>query len=142
MSAPPPPRDERAAGSGRADQPVGSLASEASQLVDAVQDWVKGAAFSRLAGGGTRPDSAPDGVWARATADPTEAPPRPAHADCPGCSKCPICRSVRLVQAAKPEVVEHLTDALTSIGAALRTLLAEERRQREERHTAEESPWH
>jgi hypothetical protein len=75
---------------------VGSVAEEAARLFEAVQEW------ARRAGLGT------DEL---ATALATGAPE---------CRVCPLCQLLGLLRERRPEVVEHLLDAGTSLAAALR----------------------
>ncbi len=90
--------------------PHGSMAEEAAKLVDVARLWL--ASQSVTKGGG-------DDVWAEATADertPTE------------CQGCPYCRVRRALSDVSPEVYEHLADAVSSVGAALRALDANRKR--------------
>ncbi len=92
--------------------PHGSMAEEAAKLVDVAHLWL--AAQSH-----TSSRSGPDDVWAAATAD--SAPP-------PECQGCPYCRVRRALSDVSPEVYEHLADAVSSLGAALRALDTSRRR--------------
>jgi hypothetical protein len=91
--------------------PHGSMAEEAAKLVDVAHLWL--AAQSAHS---TR--SAEGDVWAEATADS-------APAECHG---CPYCRVRRALSDVSPEVYEHLADAVSSLGAALRALDSSRRR--------------
>ncbi len=86
--------------------PHGSMADEAAKLVDVAHLW--------LAAQSARSASAESGrdVWAEATA---EAPP-------PECQGCPYCRVRRALGDVSPEVYQHLAEAVSSLGAALRAL--------------------
>jgi hypothetical protein len=54
--------------------------------------------------------------------DPDDRPePTRQHLD--ACGVCPFCTSVRLLQEARPDVVEHLTEAARHLAAAARSLL-------------------
>jgi hypothetical protein len=44
----------------------------------------------------------------------------------PECGICPICQGLALIRGARPEVVEHLSDAVTSLTAALAALFPAE----------------
>ena len=85
-------------------RPHGTMAEEAAKLAEVAQLWLA----SRSAG-------APrDDVWANATAEPNAGPPE--------CDGCPICRVRRAFSGVNPEVYQHLSDAVTSLSAALRAL--------------------
>lgn len=96
--------------------PHGSLAEEATRLVEAVQGWL---------GSAQRAAPIADDPWAQATAaysDTTDVRV-PAHVgDSAECAICPICRSIRFVRTISPEAVEHLVDAGTALLAALSDL--------------------
>ena len=87
--------------------PHGTMAEEAAKLVDVAHLWL--AAHSTQAG-----RSAGDDVWARATAPDAHEPPE--------CRGCPYCRLRRALSDVSPEVYEHLADAVSSLGAALRAM--------------------
>jgi hypothetical protein len=86
--------------SGTSDGGAGSFAEESARLLAAFQEW---AARGRTA--------------AHDLAEGGEAP----HG--PECGICPICQGIALVRGLKPEVVDHLTDAMTSLAAAVSELL-------------------
>jgi hypothetical protein len=92
---------------------TGSFAEESARLLGAFQDWVaKGhLAAKDLAAQGDSATSATDGG---------------AGAHGPECGICPICQGIALVRGARPEVVEHLSDAVTSLAAALAALFPAE----------------
>jgi hypothetical protein len=98
---------------------TGTFAEESARLLAAFQEW---AAKGRTA-----------------AKDLAEAHGESASAGAghsPECAICPVCQGIRLLRGARPEVVEHLSDAATSFLAALAALLpAEEagpaRRERE-----------
>ena len=96
---------ENAARSSDRTPPHGSMAEEAAKLVDVAHLWL-------AAQSATSSRSGPDDVWAAATAD--AAPPE--------CHGCPYCRVRRALSDVSPEVYEHLADAVSSLGAALRAL--------------------
>lgn len=103
-------------------EPVGSLAEEAERLAEAVQQWAR-----RQSAGGSplRPESPGCGHdrergWSERIA-----------AEAPECQICPVCQVVSLLRGTRPEVVEHLADAATSVAAALQELLAAHERSRE-----------
>jgi hypothetical protein len=91
--------------------PHGSMAEEAAKLVDVAHLWL--AAQSAHS---TR--SREGDVWAEATAET-------GPAECRG---CPYCRVRRALSDVSPEVYEHLADAVSSLGAALRALDSSRRR--------------
>ena len=80
-------------------EPVGSLGEEAAKLFAAAESWLHGA---------------------RAAADP--APDAGQHAG-PECVVCPVCQLLSKVRSTRPEVVEHLAVATTSLLQALRVVL-------------------
>jgi len=88
--------------------PHGTMAEEAAKLVDVAHLWLAAQSAQAARSGGA------DDVWAQATAAESEQPPE--------CRGCPYCRVRRALSDVSPEVYEHLADALSSIGAALRAL--------------------
>ena len=83
----------------------GGLAEEASRLFDALSQ----SAASWSAG-------------RRFVAEPGECP-RCASQTPTTCRICPLCRLVDHLQTVRPEVVQHLGDALASLSAALAELV-------------------
>jgi hypothetical protein len=92
--------------------PHGSLAEEAAKFADLAHRWLA-AQSSRSGTAGQAGD-----VWAEATADGSP----------PECRGCPVCRVRRALSDVSPEVYEHLADAASSLGAALRALDGSRRR--------------
>ncbi len=91
--------------SGTAGAPVGSFAEESARLLGAFREWAaRGQAAVQDLSGGAAGDA--------------------AHG--PECTYCPICQGIALLRGARPEVVEHLADALGSVSAALGSLLSTE----------------
>lgn len=86
--------------------PVGTLAEEAARLAEAVHRWAGERAGQAPGAGATDARSWSDRI----------------AGDHPECQICPLCQVVTVVRGARPEVVEHLADAATSIAAALREL--------------------
>ena len=85
----------------------GGVGEEAARLLEAVQEWARGAAGTAA---GTTAGGEP---WtARICTDALE------------CQLCPLCRLIALVRGTQPEVIEHLADATASLAAAIRELLA------------------
>lgn len=86
---------------------LGSFADESARLLGAFREWAARGqeAMSDVAG---QPDS------------PSRAGDAPHRSDC---AHCPICQGVALLRGAKPEVAEHLTEALSSLAAAVVALL-------------------
>jgi hypothetical protein len=80
------------------------MAEEAAKLADVAHLW--------LAAQSHRADGEAGDVWAEATADATP----------PECRGCPVCRVRRALSDVSPEVYEHLADAVSSVGMALRAL--------------------
>jgi hypothetical protein len=52
-----------------------------------------------------------------------QAAEEPARHRVDACGVCPFCTSLRLLQDARPELVEHLTEAARHLAAAARSLL-------------------
>jgi hypothetical protein len=86
---------------------TGAFAEESARLLAAFQEW---AAKGRTA--------------AKDLADAHDQSSGAGHA--PECAICPICQGIRLLRGARPEVVEHLSDAATSFLAALAALFPSE----------------
>lgn len=91
-----------------AESGTGSFADESARLLTAFQEWVaKGHMAARdLAGETDSSSHASAGVGTGST-----------------CGVCPICQGIALFRGARPEVVEHLSDAVTSLAAAMAALL-------------------
>ena len=83
--------------------PHGSMAEEAAKLVEVAHLWL--ASQSGRSTGGD--------VWAEATAEDH------VPAECRG---CPICRVRRVLSDVSPEVYDHLAEAVSAVGAAIRAL--------------------
>ena len=100
------------------EQPHGSVGDEAAKLAEAVQDWLgewRGVVRLRRPrppGGGAARRLGPRSTAALATTAPSAG-------------SCPICQGLRLLRGVRPEVFEHLSDAATSLAAALRALAAD-----------------
>jgi hypothetical protein len=79
--------------------PHGTMAEEAFKLAEVAQLWLMSKA-------------APPGgdTWAAATDGLGHAPE---------CRGCPVCRVIRFVRDLNPEVIEHLSEAATSLAAAV-----------------------
>jgi hypothetical protein len=93
--------------------PTGSFAEESARLLEAFQAWsAKGRA---------------------AASDATQT----AAGHSPECGVCPICQGMAVLRGAKPEVVDHLADALSSLAAAVSALLPGGEAGPSERRTAE-----
>jgi glucokinase len=92
------------------DDEVGTAADEAAKLLDAVAGW------AREHGGGAGWGEAV-GAWAHGFDE--------HHAgDAEECRWCPLCRAVRVLRSASPEVRQHLTAALGSLAQAATAMLA------------------
>ncbi len=85
--------------------PVSESAAEALRLFEAVQEWARRSSLGDL-GAHLMPD--PEGGFATGSEE---------------CTLCPICQVVGAVREHHPEVAEHLTDAVTSLAAAVRSAL-------------------
>lgn len=90
--------------SGPTDEPVGSAAEEAARLLGAVADWARGH--------GGEWGSLIEGADVHLATGAAE------------CQWCPVCRAIRLLRAASPEVREHLSAAASSFAQAAAALLA------------------
>ena len=101
---------------------VGGVGEEAARLLEAVQDWAR-----RTAG-----SSAPDSPGRAEDTDGAARPGSVGHSawterigtDALECQLCPLCRLIAVIRGTRPEVVEHLADATSSLAAAIRDLLA------------------
>jgi hypothetical protein len=87
---------------------TGTFAEESARLLAAFQEWVaKGhMAVKDLAGQRDSGAAATGGVGSGST-----------------CGVCPICQGIALLRGARPEVVEHLSDAMTSLVAAMTAMV-------------------
>ncbi len=90
----------------------GGFAEESARLLAAFQEWAASSARPRPAGAGA------DG----ADAEPAGSSDR--HG--PDCALCPICQGLSLLRGARPEVMDHLAEAMTSLAAAVAALLPTE----------------
>jgi hypothetical protein len=91
-------------GSGRHDDPVGSLAEEAAKLLGAVSGWAK---------------EHGDG-WSTLGDDLHEH----LATGSPECTWCPICRTVSAFRQTSPEVRAHLASAASSLMMAVSGMMA------------------
>ena len=80
-----------------------SAAEEATRLFEAVQQWAR-----RTAGEGRAASDA----WTEHIATGSAE-----------CRLCPLCQAIALLREARPEVALHLTEAASSLLAALRSAL-------------------
>jgi hypothetical protein len=99
---------------------VGSLGEEASNLLGAVEDWLRGA---REHGAGASGDERSEGSAYVEFAEPDAQ----RHMG-PECLICPICQLLALARSARPEAFEHVVDAVGSLLLALRSLVEEHER--------------
>ena len=97
-----------------ADQPVGTLAEEATKLLLAVQGWAKesGSDYAGAAAGAATHAAAAVGGINEHIATGGE-----------DCRYCPLCQVISAVRGTSPEVKEHLSAAATSILAAVSGLM-------------------
>jgi hypothetical protein len=92
---------------------AGSFAEESARLMGAFREWA------------ARGQAAVNDVAAHGGS--TEA----GHSA--ECTYCPVCQGMALLRGAKPEVVEHLADAFTSLAAAVSAFLPSEAQATERR---------
>lgn len=90
--------------------PVGGLAEEAAQLLDAIA--------TRLS---LVRNTIGDGTPVEPVGSVPEAEPATGHLQCVGW--CPVCRSADLLRGERPEVAGKLVDSAMVVVAALRSLL-------------------
>lgn len=101
-----------AASSSSERPPHGTMADEAFKLAEVAQLWL----MSKAGSDGNDP-------WAAATDGIGHAPE---------CRGCPVCRVIRFVRNLNPEVLEHLSEAATSLAAAVAAMgSTDDPRQRE-----------
>lgn len=81
----------------------GSIGEEAQKLAEAVQQWMAG----------------PGAQWMDGSRISS------LLGESPECRVCPVCQLLRVVRGASPEVFGHLSDAASSLSAALRELVGE-----------------
>ena len=91
--------------------PVGALADEAGQLLDAVSDRLERMKVARAGLAETAPSAAPG------------APIEPAAHTCVGW--CPICRGAELLRGDQGEISERLLDTALLVIGTLRSLIPE-----------------
>jgi hypothetical protein len=91
---------------GQPDAATGSFADESARLLGAFREWAaKGHdAANAFAGERASGSTAAEGHAAE-------------------CTYCPVCQGLALLRGAKPEVAEHLVEALSSLAAAVAALL-------------------
>lgn len=88
--------------------PHGTMVAEAVQLADAARLWLA------ARGAGARGPAGGDDVWSEATTDPGGPPT--------SCRDCPVCRAKAVLSGVRPEVYEHLAEAVSAVAAALRAV--------------------
>lgn len=111
----------------------GTATEEAARLVEELGAWARrvDARRSPDAAGPEEPDwstgpDGPDRAGGPGTPGGPEAPGGRSRA-CPEpstCRVCPLCQGAALLRGLRPEVVEHLAAAATSLAAALREVVA------------------
>ena len=100
---------------GGEDEPVGSVASEAAKLFEALQDWAKES--------GTEYADATGSAASGAASAFRHVDEHLANGS-PECTYCPLCRVISAVRDTSPEVRQHLRTAATSLLEAGAGLLA------------------
>ena len=114
--------------------PVGSVAEEASRLLDALGGWA-GTASAAYAGSASHHDAPP------ADREPEPVDARSAHGgsrcescgaqngagQAVACQLCPVCQGIALLRAVRPETVDRLADLAGAVAMTLRDL-ADQRR--------------
>ena len=88
------------------DAPTGSFADESARLLSAFREWAAKSHDAANSAAGERDSGA-----------------RTGEGHGPECTYCPICQGLALLRGAKPEVAEHLVEALSSLAAAVTALL-------------------
>jgi hypothetical protein len=129
--------------------PVGSVAEEASRLLDALGGWA-GSASAAYAGSAPRDREAPDATGAEAPgagapgaqttgAESVDEPGLHGAGRCETCGAengagqavtcqlCPVCQGIALLRSVRPETVDRLADLAGAVAATLRDL-ADQRR--------------
>jgi hypothetical protein len=97
-----------------ADQPVGTLAEEATKLLLALQGWAKesGSDYAGAAAdAATHVHAAASGINEHIATGGED------------CRYCPVCQVISAVRGTSPEVKEHLSAAATSVLAAVSGLM-------------------
>ena len=90
------------------EEPLGSAADEAAKLLGALGDWAR-----EHSGAG----------WGEAAAAWAHELDGHLATGAPECTWCPVCRAVRVLRTASPEVRDHLAAAITSLARAATEML-------------------
>ena len=88
--------------------PVGSFAEESARLLLAFREWA------------SRGQEAANSFAAQGDSSSREGGSHESEHG-PECAFCPICQGLSMLRGAKPEVAEHLVEALSSLAAAVCT---------------------
>lgn len=89
----------------------GPLGEEAAKLVDAVQEWLRGAGAGVGTGAADKAASAASYVSSHIANGSAE------------CQLCPVCQLLAALRGSRPEVFEHLQSAAGSVLLALRAAI-------------------
>lgn len=91
-------------------EPVGTMAEEAAKLFGAVEGWLHNARAGADRDGAEPREAFPDASHSEQSASHTG----------PECRVCPFCQLLHVVRGARPELLEHLSEAATQLALALR----------------------
>lgn len=91
---------------GQPDAATGSFADESTRLLAAFREWAARGRDATNAFAAERDSGSVGGEGHGAE-----------------CTYCPVCQGLALLRGAKPEVAEHLVEALNSLAAAVAALL-------------------
>lgn len=93
--------------------PQGGVTEEAARVLAAVEGWLRGASAPPVSGqSGAHESGVVRDLFAPAAGHRTDSP----------CAVCPLCQLISAARAVRPEVVEHLAEAMASVLLAFRAL--------------------
>lgn len=96
----------------------GPLGEEAAKLVEAVQEWLRGAAGGSVAGAAGAATGAAEKVASAASYVSSHIANGSAE-----CQLCPVCQLLAALRGSRPEVFEHLQAASGSFLQAMRAAI-------------------
>jgi hypothetical protein len=109
-------------GPAAAPDPVGSVADEATKLLQALQGWARDNGGHDTDASTAEATSTTHRLYHLAAAGGVDA--EGVAADGEDCRYCPLCRAISVVRGTPPEVRQHLVSAATSLMHAAAELLA------------------